>query len=325
MPRLPRGWQEARAPNNKSYFFNKASGEVQWEFPLTKDVAKATKLLKFSLKNLSTKKESVKKVRQLLQRKFFQVGLYSEAFEVLSEHMASFDNSSKPERVFKHKLAVMYVIDDVLRRCCNSIKSSTEMAEEMGTESINDRVGMDDKIDDYDEEESDEDNIVATKQGKSSDHGSNRKRLIAQLTCRGLESCVCEIVQQAVSCSTGEMDWGIKVRRVVQGWAKGPRAKLLSRITKRRILALVGLEECDGDMQVDEEDRELSTFIGIGVAEEFGHNGDDEEVRSENSDSIPPRLLRHLRQLRVRMTTTTVLAHSLHLVPRRMISTERRA
>ena len=146
---------------------------------------------------------------------------------------------------------------------------------------------MNDKIDDDDEEESDEDNVVATKQGKSSDHGSDRRKLMAQQICAGLESCVCEIVQQAVSCSAGEMDWGIKVRRVVQGWAKGPRAKLLSRITKRRILALVGLEECDGDMQGDEEDREVSTFIGIGAAEEFGRN-DDEEVRSESSDSIPP-------------------------------------
>ena len=115
--RLPDGYKKATAPNGKPYYYHRAKGDVTWTRPTDPALEKSLKLLQILMKETSTKKESIKNARQLLTRRFFSQDLYEEAFEGLLENMQTFSSSSK-ERLFRKKLAVLYVIDDVLRRCC---------------------------------------------------------------------------------------------------------------------------------------------------------------------------------------------------------------
>ena len=196
--RLPKGWRVARATDVVEgaptvYYYNRSTSDVSWERPIDEGVDKAMKLLKIMMKELSTKKQTIKNVRQLLTRKFFQPGFHGEAFEGMAEIMATFE-SSNPERLFKKKLAVLYVIDDVLRRCCHCLANA---ADAPAAEN-----GVDADADDDDNGDGDEDGEGGGCDGGDKEKEKKKKKssgssfwdaTTARRICEGLEESLCGI------------------------------------------------------------------------------------------------------------------------------------
>lgn len=75
----------------------------------------ACTVLRILLKELTTKKESIKHARELIQGHFFDKALFHEAVIELAAHTERLA-SSKPEKLFKQTLAVVYLVDNLMRK-----------------------------------------------------------------------------------------------------------------------------------------------------------------------------------------------------------------
>ena len=113
-PQLPEGW-ELVAEGGLKFYYQSSTRSKQWHRPLPEGLEEDLKVLKILLKELSTKKESVRGVRQLVMNKFVNVGCHEEAVKGIVDHFNKL-SSKNPEKLFRCKLAVLYVVDSLIRR-----------------------------------------------------------------------------------------------------------------------------------------------------------------------------------------------------------------
>ena len=83
--------------------------------PRSGGLAEGLQVLRILLKELSTKKDAVRNVRQFFFKKIIPAGYVDEAVQGILEHVHKLKSRSS-EKLFRAKLAVVYVVDAILRK-----------------------------------------------------------------------------------------------------------------------------------------------------------------------------------------------------------------
>ena len=123
--KLPAGWRRVETLDGQGYFYNASTDESTWERPQSEALSSSLVALRILLKELSTKKETVRNARCLILKKFLGSGWTSEAVAAILDHTRKLKSSRNPERVFRQKLAVIYLVDDLLRKAAGTSSETT--------------------------------------------------------------------------------------------------------------------------------------------------------------------------------------------------------